>query len=194
MLNYTENYWLPQWEETDRVLREDFNDAMYKIDAAVHDLPYVKIAAIKTDTAATTIRMDVSEIDFMQYLRVDLFFITSKQISGNVELGLNGKTNNHCLQGSGIGGVSSGGNLSRSLGTFEVFGYPNGWVSFFAPMSEAQVGCAFFSCAASTYGGAWRTSVATSKEVTWGTLTSFDFLCGSNIPAGTEAILCGIRK
>ena len=33
-MNYTENYQLPQWVESDRVLMEDFNDAMEKIDAS----------------------------------------------------------------------------------------------------------------------------------------------------------------
>ena len=31
-MNYTENYHLPQWVETDRVQMEDFNAAMVKID------------------------------------------------------------------------------------------------------------------------------------------------------------------
>ena len=31
-MEYTENYHLPQWEATDRVLREDFNEAMENIE------------------------------------------------------------------------------------------------------------------------------------------------------------------
>ena len=31
-MNYTENYHLPQWEETDRIMRIDFNDAMAGIE------------------------------------------------------------------------------------------------------------------------------------------------------------------
>ena len=31
-MNYTENYHLPQWVETDRVQMEDFNEAMAKLD------------------------------------------------------------------------------------------------------------------------------------------------------------------
>ena len=34
-MNYTENYHLPQWEETDRIMRTDFNDAMANIDQGV---------------------------------------------------------------------------------------------------------------------------------------------------------------
>lgn len=34
-MNHTTNLHLPQWEETDRILRNDFNDAFAAIDAAV---------------------------------------------------------------------------------------------------------------------------------------------------------------
>ena len=34
-MNYTENYQLPQWEKTDRILMEDFNSAMVQLDSAV---------------------------------------------------------------------------------------------------------------------------------------------------------------
>ena len=38
MLNYTENYQLPQWEETDRVLMDDFNAANGKMDEVLGQL------------------------------------------------------------------------------------------------------------------------------------------------------------
>ena len=34
-MNYTENYQLPQWVESDRVLMDDFNDMTEKIDTAL---------------------------------------------------------------------------------------------------------------------------------------------------------------
>ena len=34
-MNYTQNYHLPQWVETDRILMDDFNDAYSAIDAAL---------------------------------------------------------------------------------------------------------------------------------------------------------------
>lgn len=34
-MNYTENYHLPQWEETDRIMRTDFNDAMASIEGGL---------------------------------------------------------------------------------------------------------------------------------------------------------------
>ena len=36
-MNYTQNYQLPQWAETDRILMEDFNDMAEKIDDALAD-------------------------------------------------------------------------------------------------------------------------------------------------------------
>ena len=37
-MNYTQNYHLPQWVETDRILRTDFNDMTSAIDAALDGL------------------------------------------------------------------------------------------------------------------------------------------------------------
>jgi len=37
-MNYTENYQLPQWEKTDRILMEDFNEAMTKLDETMETL------------------------------------------------------------------------------------------------------------------------------------------------------------
>ena len=34
-MNYTQNYQLPQWVETDRILMDDFNDSYEKLDAAL---------------------------------------------------------------------------------------------------------------------------------------------------------------
>ena len=44
-MNYTENYHLPQWEETDRIMRTDFNDAMANIDQGVAQPTVISWAA-----------------------------------------------------------------------------------------------------------------------------------------------------
>lgn len=36
-MNYTENYHLPQWEESDRIMRTDFNAAMANIEEGMTD-------------------------------------------------------------------------------------------------------------------------------------------------------------
>ena len=37
-MTYTQNYQLPQWVKSDRIMMDDFNDANSKIDTALHDL------------------------------------------------------------------------------------------------------------------------------------------------------------
>ena len=50
-MNYTQNYQLPQWAETDRILRTDFNDAFDTIEDALsqHD---GTLDTLETDMAA----------------------------------------------------------------------------------------------------------------------------------------------
>ena len=36
-MNYTQNYQLPQWESSDRILMDDFNDAMEKIEGGLEE-------------------------------------------------------------------------------------------------------------------------------------------------------------
>ena len=36
-MNYTQNYQLPQWESSDRILMEDFNEAMEKIEGGLSE-------------------------------------------------------------------------------------------------------------------------------------------------------------
>lgn len=43
-MNYTEKYHLPQWEETDRIMRVDFNEAMSCLEEGIAD---AKGAAVK---------------------------------------------------------------------------------------------------------------------------------------------------
>ena len=40
-MNYTTNYHLPQWVESDRIMMEDFNDAMASIDEGLAECPFV---------------------------------------------------------------------------------------------------------------------------------------------------------
>ena len=42
-MNYTQNYQLPQWVETDRILMEDFNDAFDTIESAMSGFGNCKI-------------------------------------------------------------------------------------------------------------------------------------------------------
>ena len=71
-MNYTEKYHLPQWEETDRIMRTDFNAAMAGIETGIEgaktearqadaELTKKVTAAQKTaDTAVNTVTIFTS--------------------------------------------------------------------------------------------------------------------------------------
>ena len=40
-MNYTQNYQLPQWEKTDRIMMDDFNDAMSKVENGFGEMPKI---------------------------------------------------------------------------------------------------------------------------------------------------------
>ena len=189
--NYTTNYELPLWEPQDSFLRTEFNDANQKIDDALIQLSYIQVAKATLETMGQTLTLDVSDIDFTKFLRVDLFLSIGMGFNGNVDLRLNGITQNHCVQAEGYGGTSNGVTLHNDLGT--LYG-GNGLISFFTPRADGPVGCAFFSCTANSTSGNWQSTTSLSTQVTWGELTSFDFHASQNLPAGTQAILCGVRK
>lgn len=50
-MNYTKNYHLPQWEESDRIMMEDFNHAMADIEAGIDS---AKAEARQTDADLTS--------------------------------------------------------------------------------------------------------------------------------------------
>jgi hypothetical protein len=70
----TTNYQLNQWDETDRILREDFNEDNAKIDAAIACIDsrsnFVKIKELTTSADSAQIDVDVSDIDFSQWQQV----------------------------------------------------------------------------------------------------------------------------
>ena len=53
-MNYTQNYQLNQWEKTDRVLMEDFNEDNAKIDAALSGMPRIATGSYKGNGNAST--------------------------------------------------------------------------------------------------------------------------------------------
>ena len=53
-MNYTENYHLPQWEETDRIMRTDFNQMCADMEAGLNanrEAADAGIAEAKTEAA-----------------------------------------------------------------------------------------------------------------------------------------------
>ena len=75
-MNYTQNYQLPQWVTTDRVLMADFNDAMAKTDAAIAAVrmenPRPKLQTVAAQTAEQAISL--SGVDWNKYWAVQIYF------------------------------------------------------------------------------------------------------------------------
>ena len=108
-MNYTENYQLPQWVESDRVLMDDFNDAMDKTDTALLELEMKKreCKLLKQESLSIqTERWDISlggiDCTKWQFLLVEIYL----KGSGVYLLRPNGsaEANYQALSGSMISG------------------------------------------------------------------------------------------
>lgn len=99
-MNTTTNYQLSQWEPSDRVMRTDFNDNNAKIDAAlkaISDLaaaaPYSKIKDITTTATVQQVDIDMSDVEFTEYQKLDIYINCSAASSiACAELRVNGLT------------------------------------------------------------------------------------------------------
>ena len=188
-MNYTQNYQLNQWEATDRVLRTDFNSDNAKIDAAIAEtkaaIPYVKIRELTVDAPAATVDLDVSSVDFSQYVKVELFLQSPEPRDISVQV-------NHLDSGYAYGATSGGGsghtNTTSILTTFREHGY--GVLLFYTPHPRGKVGCVDInSNGANSFSGYQRIA-----PVTWEELASFNFSVYQNtIPAGTKIALFGVK-
>ena len=67
-MNYTENYQLPQWVASDRVLMADFNDAMSKTDQALLGLEekslFTKLKEVTVPAQSGDVTLDISGINW----------------------------------------------------------------------------------------------------------------------------------
>ena len=77
----TKNYGLNQWDETDRILREDFNTDNAKIDAALLQNPIVKLREIVTTSNASQVDIDISDFDWNTFRR--LLILTDMSCTGS---------------------------------------------------------------------------------------------------------------
>ena len=184
-MNYTENYQLPQWEETDRVLRKDFNAAMEKVDTQLSELevhnPVVKLLDLVVEQAANLIDIDVQEIDFFSYRRLEMdakipFERNSLYIRLNgFESGYNGHNSSHA------GTLDS--DCFAQVGSLC-------FCMLARPWKGEQVGC--FNPRWSQYG---YTDWYCTAPVLWEELKTIHLWAGNGgtIPVGTKFQLFGIK-
>ena len=107
-MNYTQNYQLPQWESSDRILMEDFNEAMEKLEDGLSGLEAQKVQVLVGTYAGdgTTGRV----IDFGQ--AVTLVIVQGKGWRSNSFNDIGFAAGEGC-----IAGISSGGNGFTHIGT-----------------------------------------------------------------------------
>ena len=117
-LNQTANYGLSQWDPTDRILMEDFNSDNSKIDAALKanadaiaaeaaaraeadaallaqlrgENPYAVLADVTVAAETAQVDLNVSEIPFTDYLRVEFWISMPTEGMRTVFLRLNGNS------------------------------------------------------------------------------------------------------
>ena len=198
-MTQTTNYGLTQWEAADRILMENFNTDNAKVDAALaaHDtalaakadadaLRYVKICEKVTESAAAAVDLIVSDVDFSQYLKVELF-VRIPGMSKTVNIRVNALSDGYCY-GATSGGGSGSANTTSVLASFQDKGY--GVLLFYPPNPQANVGCVTItSNGSSSFSGEQRIA-----PVTWENLTSFNFyIYQDSIPAGSRFALYGVR-
>lgn len=85
-MNYTENYQLPQWVESDRVLMEDFNGAMSKVDTKIREAQEASPwKCLKTMTVASSVEevvIDVTDLNLTDYYELRLYCEFSSATTG----------------------------------------------------------------------------------------------------------------
>ena len=104
-MNYTENYQLPQWEETDRVLRTDFNGAMAKVDQSLGALEKKDSYILLKDYTVEeeyifSMNLDISDIDWNQWQTVCMDIWTFNSQGGIAEVKVNGGGSHVSMGGS----------------------------------------------------------------------------------------------
>ena len=73
-MNYTENYQLPQWVETDRIMMEDFNEAMAKVESGITAATgKVVLSDITVQEETSQIVLDFQQVDLEQFYLLELW-------------------------------------------------------------------------------------------------------------------------
>ena len=115
----TSNLGLSQWAAEDFVRREDFNGDNQTLDEVIGLLRGKELASITTAEGSNRIQLDVSDIDWKKYVRVDLDMTIKTQTSFTCYLRANtdseGTSGNYTSPGTE-------GSTGKGLTTFSSFG------------------------------------------------------------------------
>ena len=169
-MNYTENYQLPQWVESDRVLMDDFNNAMRKIEGGI--LSRWGKELIKEETTNRQLSqwdIDVSSVEFSQYELI----IVSYRLTGVACCGFQV---NH-----------TGGSQLAYIGMMETQPDIPGHAILFPLRSSDTI----VRCLGLGYGAGFGTA-----SITYGEIDTFTFICNDEscyIGAGSTIKVYGTK-
>ena len=116
----TTNYQLNQWAKSDRIRMDDFNADNAKIDAALKAnadaiaetaaaFPLVKIKEVTLGSSTAAYTLDVSDVDFTQYHRIELY-CSAAYSDLRVTVRVNGQSSGYhsgAISGGGTGSTAT---------------------------------------------------------------------------------------
>lgn len=184
-MRQTANYQLSQWDESDRILREDFNSDNQKIDAAIADANHTeKLLDITTREEAVQVELSLEQVEWEKYRDLILYVETrGVQASGdqgyyNIYVTVDGLTSGYTLYEYG-----GGTNISGSITYIASAEFSSKQIRF-PVLAEKQI-CYPDDCAKV----AMPQEITKSKNIT--ILASRD---DRPIPTGSRFILYGVKK
>jgi hypothetical protein len=198
--NYTPNYGLSQWVGTDAFSHEDFNADNSTVDMAlkavsdrVDQLGYVKITDVLLTADNAAAKLDVSGVNFDDYLSLELFAMpeidTQQQIY--YDLCLNGSTSSSYYTSTDAGKTKNTATyLIRT--TVENGSLGRRRFQFTPPVAMELVACTspYFGL-----GGQMQIDMGISSSLTWADVYQIDFMLSSGrFKAGSRFWLMGVKK
>ena len=124
-MNYTKNHHLPQWDETDRILRTDFNNAMANIEAGLDQTGKTADSAIQAESNRTK--------TLLQRLAFDLCQVNARSLATTKPSGT------PHTKGLAFNGLSTSLERSRATGFFQPVDASGVWLGPLCELTMSQV-------------------------------------------------------
>ena len=197
-MNYTENYQLPQWVETDRIMMEDFNEAMAKVDQGIGALQYAKLLQnISVSEPTQNIRISLENTPWQEYNRIILRPNLLTTVNYNVDLYFNNRKTAESVM-TCHGDSASLSNSYAVIHTHPTNYYqPSTFNEIIFDLTHDTVICSYWyafsykNTSESSWVQSTRTGLSVARTLTWAEVTEIDLFCIANILAGSTVQLYG---
>jgi hypothetical protein len=195
--NYTEHYGLCQWEATDQVLREEFNEDNARIEAALDDVnaqvSVKKLLEYEITEPVTQFDVDVSPIAFEEFGEIKI--VAALQSGADVLMRLNGIADKQY----GFGDYTSTGGGQGSFSDTYMARFPaeNRWacgvLTSIVPAQGRNVIFRNYCIGCSGGGISYSCGTSLSANVQWQQLNTLNFVGTSSIEVGSRVQIWGMR-